>query len=135
MEPRDLDPSKLGQLLEVGRGLVAERDPDAVLIRVLNEARELTGARYAAMGILDEDKTGLARFLTVGIDDEMRQRIGPLPQGHGILGELIRNPAPLRLARISDHPRSYGFPADHPAMETFLGVPVRIRDEVYGNLY
>ena len=135
MEPRDLDPSKLGRLLEVGRGLVAEREPDAVLIRVLNEARELTGARYAAMGILDEDKTGLARFLTVGIDDELRQRIGPLPQGHGILGELIRNPAPLRLARISDHPRSYGFPADHPAMETFLGVPVRIRDEVYGNLY
>jgi signal transduction histidine kinase len=135
MDPRDLDPSKLGQLLEVGRALVAERDPDAVLIRVLNEARELTGARYAAMGILDEEKTGLARFLTVGIDDEMRQRIGPLPQGHGILGELIRNPAPLRLARISEHPRSYGFPADHPVMETFLGVPVRIRDEVYGNLY
>jgi two-component system, NarL family, sensor histidine kinase DevS len=135
MEPRDLDPSKLGRLLEVGRALVAEREPDAVLIRVLNEARELTGARYAAMGILDEEKTGLARFLTVGIDDEMRQRIGPLPQGHGILGELIRTPAPLRLARISEHPRSYGFPADHPAMETFLGVPVRIRDEVYGNVY
>ena len=68
-------------MLEVGRALVAEREPDAVLVRVLNEARELTGARYAAMGILDEDKTGLARFLTVGIDEELRRRIGPLPRG------------------------------------------------------
>jgi len=135
MTPRDLDASTLGRLLDVGRALVAEREPDSVLIRVLEEARELTGARYAAMGILTEDKSGLARFLTVGIEDELRQRIGPLPQGHGILGELIRNPLPLRLARLSEHPRSYGFPAEHPAMETFLGVPVRIRDEVYGNLY
>jgi signal transduction histidine kinase len=122
-------------LLEVGRALVAVRDPDAVLMRVLNDARELTDARYAAMGILNEDKSGLARFLTVGIDDETRQRIGPLPQGHGILGELIRHAHPLRLARIGDHPRSYGFPADHPPMETFLGVPVVIRGEVFGNLY
>jgi signal transduction histidine kinase len=135
MAPRDLDASRLGRLLEVGRALIAEREPDSVLMRVLHEARELTGARYAAMGILNEDKSALARFLTVGIDDELRQRIGPLPQGHGILGELIRAPVPLRLARISEHPRSYGFPAEHPAMDTFLGVPVRIRDEVYGNLY
>ena len=96
---------------------------------------DLTGARYAAMGILDEDKSGLARFLAVGIDDETRRRIGPLPQGHGILGELIRDPRPLRLARIGDHPRSYGFPADHPPMQTFLGVPVVIRGDVFGNLY
>ena len=130
-----MDASKLGRLLEVGRALVAERDPDSVLMRVLDEARDLTGARYAAMGILDEDKSGLARFLTVGIDDETRQRIGPLPQGHGILGELIRDARPLRLARIGDHPRSYGFPADHPPMQTFLGVPVVIRGEVFGNLY
>ena len=130
-----VDASKLGRLLEVGRALVAERDPDSVLMRVLDEARDLTGARYAAIGILDEDKSGLARFLTVGIDDETRQRIGPLPQGHGILGELIRDARPLRLARIGDHPRSYGFPADHPPMQTFLGVPVVIRGEVFGNLY
>ncbi len=135
MEAVELDTGKLGRLLELGRALVAERDPDAVLLRVLNEARGLTGARYAAMGILDDDKAGLARFLTVGIDDELRRRIGPLPHGHGILGELIRDPRPLRLARIGDHPRSYGFPAEHPPMETFLGVPVMIRDEVYGNLY
>jgi signal transduction histidine kinase len=131
----DLDARKLRRLLEVGRALVAERDPEAVLMRVLDEARQLTGARYAAMGILNEDKSGLARFLTVGIDDETRRRIGPLPQGHGILGELIRDPRPLRLTRIGDHPRSYGFPADHPPMQTFLGVPVVIRGEVYGNLY
>lgn len=130
-----MDASKLGRLLEVGRALVAERDPDSVLMRVLEEARDLTGARYAAMGILDEDKSGLARFLTVGIDEETRQRIGPLPQGHGILGELIRDARPLRLARIGEHPRSYGFPADHPPMQTFLGVPVVIRGEVFGNLY
>ena len=135
MEAVDLDTNRLERLLEVGRALVAEREPDAVLIRVLNEARDLTGARYAAMGILDEEKTGLARFLTVGIDEELRRRIGPLPRGHGILGELIREPRPLRLARIGDHPRSYGFPAEHPPMETFLGVPVMIRGEVFGNLY
>jgi signal transduction histidine kinase len=131
----EVDASKLGRLLDVGRALVAEREPDAVLMRVLNAARELTGARYAAMGILDEQKRGLSRFLTVGIDEEMRRRIGPLPRGHGILGEVIRNPRPLRLARIGDHPRSYGFPAEHPPMETFLGVPVMIRGEVFGNLY
>ncbi len=135
MKTAILDPGKLERLLEVGRALVAERDPDAVLIRVLEASRELTGARYAAIGILDEDKNELARFLTVGVDEELRRRIGPLPRGHGILGELIRNPEPLRLARIGDHPRSYGFPAEHPPMQTFLGVPVRIRDEVYGNLY
>jgi signal transduction histidine kinase len=131
----EVDASKLGQLLAVGRALVAEREPDAVLVRVLNAARELTSARYAAMGILDDQKSGLARFLTVGIDEELRRRIGPLPRGHGILGEVIRNPKPLRLARIGDHPRSYGFPAEHPPMETFLGVPVMIRGEVFGNLY
>lgn len=135
MDAADLDPSELKRLLDVGRALVAEREPDAVLIQALEVSRELTGARYAAMGILDEDKNGLARFLTVGIDQEARARIGPLPRGHGILGELIRNPRPLRLAHISEHPRSYGFPVEHPPMETFLGVPVMIRGEVYGNLY
>ncbi len=135
MDPVNVDANKLEQLLDVGRSLVGERDPDAVLMRVLEAARTLTGARYAAVGVLDEDGSELARFLTVGIDEETRRRIGPLPRGHGILGELIRNPKPLRLTRISDHPRSYGFPAEHPPMETFLGVPVRIGDAVYGNLY
>ena len=135
MEPEQLEVRKLAQLLEVGRAMVAECEPDGVLHRVLQAARDLTGARYAAMGILNDDKTGLARFLTAGIDEDLRRRIGPLPRGHGILGEMIRHPEPLRLAHLGDHPRSYGFPAEHPAMETFLGVPVKIRDEVFGNLY
>jgi signal transduction histidine kinase len=114
---------------------VAELDLESVLRRILDAARELTGARYAALGVLDEERRGLERFVFVGIDEQTRGRIGPLPRGQGILGELIRNPEPLRLSRISDHPRSYGFPAEHPPMETFLGTPVRIRGEVFGNLY
>ena len=135
MSAGSLDSHQLERLLEVGRGLVAELDLESLLRRVLDAARELTGARYAALGVLDEEKRELERFVFVGIDEQARRRIGPLPRGHGILGELIRNPEPLRLARISDHPRSYGFPAEHPPMETFLGVPVKVRDEVFGNLY
>ncbi len=135
MSTTGLDPKHLERLLEVGRGLVEKRDPEVVLRKVLEAARELTGARYAALGVLDERKRELDRFVTVGIDAELRERIGPLPRGRGILGELIRAPRPLRLRRISDHPRSYGFPAGHPPMETFLGVPVMIRGEVFGNLY
>jgi signal transduction histidine kinase len=131
----ELDRAQLSRLLEVGRRLVAELDPEAVLEQVLEAARDLTGARYAALGILDEEKRELERFLFVGIDDETRARIGPLPRGHGILGELISNPEPLRLERISDHPRSYGFPAEHPPMTTFVGTPVMIRGQVFGNLY
>lgn len=130
-----LEPKQLERLLDVGRTLVAELDLEAVLGRVLDAARELTGARYAALGILDPDKRELERFLFVGIDEEARRRIGPLPRGHGLLGELIREPRSLRLADISDHPHSYGFPAEHPPMTTFLGGPVMIRGDVYGNLY
>lgn len=121
--------------MEVGRGLVSSHDHQAVLRQVLEAALDLTGARYAALGILDDEKHKLDRFITIGIDEELRQRIGPLPRGHGILGVLIREPHLLRLRRISEHPRSYGFPNEHPPMETFLGVPVMIRGEVYGNLY
>ncbi|HET8593292.1 MAG TPA: GAF domain-containing protein [Solirubrobacterales bacterium] len=135
MSAESLDAKHLERLLEVGRGLVAELDLESLLRRILIAARELTGARYAALGVLDEAKRELQRFVFVGIDEETRARIGPFPRGHGILGELIRSPETLRLARISDHPRSYGFPAEHPPMETFLGVPVTIRDEVFGNLY
>jgi signal transduction histidine kinase len=135
MTATGLDPLHLKRLLDVGRGLVSKHDPEDVLQEVLAAARELTGARYAALGILDDDKRELDRFLFVGIDEETRSRIGPLPRGHGLLGELIREPRALRLPRIADHPHSYGFPAGHPPMETFLGVPVMIRGEVYGNLY
>jgi len=130
-----LEREQLIRLLQVGRGLVAELDLDQVLHQVIEAARELTGARYAALGVLDEDKRELERFVYVGIDEETRRRIGPLPRGHGLLGELIRRPQPLRMARISDHPRSYGFPAEHPEMTTFAGAPVMVRGEVYGNLY
>src|SRR5690349_6379685 len=130
-----LDQTQLERVLTVGRSVVAARDPEEVLRLVLEAARDLTGARYAALGVLDESGDELERFLYVGIDEATRQAIGPLPHGRGILGELIRNPEPLRLKRIGDHPRSYGFPHNHPPMETFLGTPIRIRDSVYGNLY
>jgi signal transduction histidine kinase len=130
-----LDEARLAALLEAGRGLVAQLEVDAVLEELLRVACELTGARYAAIGVLDEDRRQLERFITRGIDRADRERIGDLPRGHGILGELIRQPAPLRLDDVSDHPRSYGFPAHHPPMHTFLGVPVLIRGEPWGNLY
>jgi len=132
---RDLDGRSLQRLLEVGRALVADLDLESVLHRLLEEARELTGARYAALGILDHDRSALERFLTVGIDDPTRRAIGDLPHGHGLLGELIRRPRPLRIDDLHDHPRSYGFPHAHPAMTSFLGVPIMIRGQAWGNLY
>ena len=130
-----LSQEELERLLAVGRALVAELDLESVLNQLLETARDLTGARYAALGILAENKRELERFLTVGVDEETRRLIGQLPRGHGVLGELIRNPEPLRLHDVTEHPRSYGFPAGHPPMTTFLGVPVVVRGEAYGNLY
>jgi len=130
-----IDPRRLERLLEVGRGLVSHRDPEVVLNEVVEAARDLTGARYAALGVLDDSGRELGRFLASGVDEETRRRIGALPHGRGILGELIRNPMPMRLDSIADHPRSYGFPDGHPRMSTFLGVPVKIRGGVFGNLY
>ena len=130
-----LNGKELRKLLEVGRTLVAELDVEAVLHHVLETARELTGARYAALGILDERKGELERFVFVGIDEETRRLIGPLPRGGGVLGELIRHPEPLRLPDVTQHRRSYGFPPGHPPMTTFLGVPISIRGEAWGNLY
>jgi GAF domain-containing protein len=130
-----LDDHRLRRLLEVGRTLVAELDVEAVLDRLLEVAQELTGARYAALGIVDPERRGLERFLTRGIDEITQRAIGDLPRGRGILGVLIEDPKPLRLRRIGDHPRSYGFPAGHPEMNGFLGVPVLIRGQAWGNLY
>ncbi len=130
-----LDDASLLRLLDVGRSLLAELDLDEVLHRVLDVARELTGARYAALGVLDESHTRLAQFLTSGIDEEAARRIGDKPRGHGVLGELIRSPAPLRLDNVADHVRSYGFPPNHPPMSTFLGVPILVRGAPWGNLY
>jgi len=125
----------IGRLLDVGRGLVTDLDLSVVLDRVLATARELTGARYAAIGVLGGSRTELSQFLTSGVDRETREAVGDLPRGRGILGVLIDHPEPLRLAEIADHPAAYGFPAGHPEMHGFLGVPVMIRGLVWGNLY
>jgi signal transduction histidine kinase len=122
-------------VLTVARSVFEQLDTDQVLDRVLDAACELTGARYAALGVLDESRNSLARFLTRGIDEDDRRIIGALPTGRGVLGELIRNPKPLRMADVGSHPYSYGFPVGHPPMGSFLGVPILIRGEPYGNLY
>lgn len=122
-------------VLEVACGLLSELDVDGVLERVLEAARQLTGARYAALGVLDRSRHELERFITSGLDEQARRQIGPLPRGRGVLGELIACPRPLRLADVGTHPHSYGFPAGHPPMTTFLGVPVLVAGEPYGNLY
>src|SRR3954451_7508431 len=129
------DDHRLARLIEVGRGLLSELDLDVVLDRVLETARELTGARYAALGILDERGRELAQFLTRGIDEETHRAIGDLPRGRGILGLLIEEPHPLRLAHRGGPPRLYRSPPGHPPMRGFLGVPIVIRGEAWGNLY
>jgi signal transduction histidine kinase len=123
------------RLLDVGRSLMTELDQGAVLDRVLETARELTGARYAALGILNEERSELEQFLTVGVDEQTHRRIGALPRGRGVLGVLIEHPHPLRLPDVGQHPSSYGFPAGHPVMHSFLGVPIVIRGQAWGNLY
>jgi signal transduction histidine kinase len=122
-------------VLKVARSVFEQLDLDVVLERVLDSARELTGARYAALGVLSESRTELARFLTLGIDERTRGQIGPLPTGRGVLGELIRDPRSLRLADVGSHPYSYGFPGGHPPMGSFLGVPILVAGQPYGNLY
>jgi signal transduction histidine kinase len=123
------------RLLDVGRTLTTELDQRVVLDRVLQTAREVTGARYAALGILNEQHSELEQFLTSGVDEVTREAIGDLPRGRGVLGVLIEHPRPLRLRDVGDHPSSYGFPTGHPVMRGFLGVPILIRGEAWGNLY
>ena len=130
-----LDEATLRRLLEAGRSLVKLLDLEPILENLLGVARELTGARYAAIGVLNEQRSGLERFVTHGLDADTHQAIGELPRGRGVLGVLITDPRPLRLPRVGDHPRSYGFPAAHPPMSSFLGVPIMIRGEAWGNLY
>ena len=132
---RDFTDDQLRRLLEIGRALVSELDTETLLAQLLEVARDLTGAKYAALGVLDERKSELKRFVALGIDDASRDRIGPLPRGRGVLGELIRHPRPLRLPDVEKHPRSFGFPPGHPPMHSFLGVPILIRGEAWGNLY
>src|SRR5947209_618102 len=129
------DDDRLRRLLKIGLELVSELDSETVLERILEEARNLTGARYAALGVLNETRQELERFLTLGIEEAGRDAIGDLPHGRGVLGVLIEDPSPLRLADVGDHPQSYGFPPGHPPMKTFLGVPVTVRGQAWGNLY
>jgi signal transduction histidine kinase len=127
--------NRLRALVETGVAITSELSLDALLQRLVESASELTGARYAALGVIDRTGAELERFLTTGIDAETKAAIGDLPRGRGILGVLIREDEPLRLHNIGDDPRSVGFPPNHPPMKTFLGVPVHLRGVAYGNLY
>jgi signal transduction histidine kinase len=136
---------RLRGLLDAVVAIASDLSLDRVLQRIVDVASELVGARYAALGVLTTGPTGTAspaatqrrlrEFITHGLTDEQRAAIGDLPRGHGILGLIIDQPEPLRLDSLGDHARSYGFPPHHPPMRTFLGVPVRIRDRLFGNLY
>lgn len=121
-------------LLEAVVAVAEDLSLEAVLDRVVTSACQLLQARYGALGVIGEDNA-LSHFVTVGIDSGLAKRIGPLPTGHGVLGLLITEPAPLRLHDLGQHPKAYGFPQHHPPMKSFLGVPVRVRDVVFGNLY
>ena len=127
--------SRFQGLVEAGIALSSELSLEALLQRLVETAAELTGARYAALGVIGASGTELERFVTHGIDPETHAAIGDLPRGRGILGVLIREARPLRLHRIADDPRSVGFPPRHPPMSTFLGVPILLRGIAYGNLY
>ena len=132
---RHLDIDRLYRLVDVGRNLMTTLDFEEILGRVVEVAQEVTGARYGALGVYDERRRELSRFITRGIDDATAETIGDLPRGHGVLGELLTNPVPLRLADIGAHPSSYGFPLDHPPMKSFLGAPIMVRDRAWGSIY
>lgn len=125
---------QLAALVEAGMTLAAERSLESVLERIAEVACRLLGARYGALGVLDE-KGGLGQFITAGIDEEGKARIGPLPVGKGILGVLVREAKPLRLRDLAQDPRAHGFPPNHPPMRSFLGVPIISKGRVFGNLY
>jgi signal transduction histidine kinase len=126
---------QLRRLLDAVMEVGSELSLPVVLRRITETATELVDARYGALGVLDVSGTRLAEFITVGIDQAEASRIGHLPEGHGILGLLIADPKPLRLPDLNAHPDSYGFPPNHPPMTSFLGVPILLRNEVFGNLY
>jgi signal transduction histidine kinase len=125
---------RLRSLLNAVVGIGSDLDLRSTLERIVVAASQLVGARYAALGVIGPDRK-LVEFITHGIGPEAHAAIGGLPTGRGVLGLLIQEPRPVRMPDITKHPQSYGFPPNHPPMHTFLGVPVRIRDEVYGNLY
>jgi two-component system, NarL family, sensor histidine kinase DevS len=126
---------RLRAVMDAAIAVTSELSIEAVLQRIVEAAARLTGARYAALGVIDQSGKGLENFVTTGLDEETIERIGDPPQGRGILGVLIRDAQPLRLADIGADPRSVGFPPNHPPMESFLGVPILLRGVAYGNLY
>jgi len=128
-------PRQLRRLLEAVLSIGSELDLAEALKRIIEVATDLVDAQYGALGVLDETGTRLSEFITVGLGEDARSAIGDLPEGHGILGLLIVDPKPIRLADLREHEDSFGFPAHHPQMRSFLGVPIRVRGTVFGNLY
>jgi signal transduction histidine kinase len=126
---------QLRALVEAGMVLAKELSLESVLRKIAELACKVLGARYGAVGVLNEDREGLSQFITVGIDDETKARIGPLPVGKGVLGVLVREAKPLRLHDLTGDPRAHGFPSHHPPMRSFLGVPIVSKGKVFGNLY
>ncbi len=122
-------------LLSAGVAIFSEHSLERVLQQIVDSAREVVGARYAALGVLGPDRATLSQFVTSGLTQAERERIGDLPRGRGLLGLVIREPQPIRSADINQHPQRYGFPPHHPPMRSFLGVPIRSRGQVFGNLY
>lgn len=129
------DPRKLQRLIAAVLMITADIELQDLLHDIIEEARSLVDAKYGALGVLNPAGTGLEQFVTVGLSEAEESAIGARPNGRGVLGLLITEPRPLRLDRLGDHAESYGFPPHHPPMTSFLGVPIRVRDEVYGNLY
>jgi signal transduction histidine kinase len=129
------DPDQLRRLLASVLAVGSELDVHTVLDTIVRTSTDLVGAKYGALGVLDETRTRLVDFLTVGLDAQQHAAIGSLPEGHGILGLLIVDPKPIRLPDLTQHPDSFGFPPGHPKMTSFLGVPIAVRGEVFGNLY
>ncbi len=135
MDALSVTEGRLRALFRAGLSVTSELSLDAVLRRLVEAAAELTGAQYAALGVIDANGAELEQFITQGIDDDLRAEIGPLPRGRGILGVLIRDAKPLRLHDLTEDARSAGVPPGHPPMRSFLGVPIMLRGVAYGNLY
>ena len=133
--PTVAEVDRLRAMVDAGVALASELSLDAVLQKIVETSAELTGARYAALGVLDPSGRALERFVVTGIDSETEAAIGDLPHGRGVLGALIEDARPLRLDDLGTDPRSVGFPPHHPSMRTFLGVPILLRGVAFGNLY